>query len=672
MRETLSTILGGSMMKAVGSTAFLLVLLLGVSAMGDDRKLILGFETEELARKKEGSWGGMKELEDGVDFWTNFEFGETNRAWTWRCRTGEATEGKQALVRYVRRGRRQMSFERTPFQQRYYPVLRSGSDASVILNTFQWLAHAKGDLSDWSGYDLMWLDVKTAKPIEVRLVVEDETIEPPVVRAFQLPAGNWVTLELDLKAAERDRELDLKHIANFYLLGLPNDPTTVRVDNLRLVRGGTGSTFEVLRDKTPMKVPTPELGATPVVPQLVKDYRPDHSPIEFAAARKIADGSVVPFGWVAAADNRHLMLGYMRGEGRWRQRPVVTASTDGGQTWESMSGPKAGNFDHGTSRGSVIDAHGDAVVVSSGPGCAGIGVPTPRQHLTKYTFTGSGWERRPWASILDYDIRHCGSASWVIRLPAGPKKGRLWASWGAADRMRRLVVHCKFSDDDGESWWHVGKSAMVPGSAESRFSYNSYSYQQPRITYFRGHAAVFWQDSRGLRWSRFDGEKWSEAEAILPEATAKLAVSENESFRVPGSVVTIGEDEVFLTAWGRRGVFRYDGKHWHQELLSADDAGSLTVCGATDLMLVTMGHTEEPPKHKRIQLRREAKILCYRRRRDGSWAPPLDLAGGKVTLHEYRQMTAVVVPPMSPPNFAPVAFSDGQTIKLVKVPVLGE
>ena len=43
-----------------------------------------------------------------------------------------------------------------------------------------------------------------------------------------------------------------------------------------------------------------------------------------------------------------------------------------------------------------------------------------------------------------------------------------------------------------------------------------------------------------------------------------------------------------------------------------------------------------------------------------------------MTLHEYRQMTAVVVPPMSPPNFAPVAFSDGQAVKLVKVPVLGQ
>ena len=661
------------MVKSVCS-AGLVVLLLSVSAhAAEGGKLILGFETEELTRKKEGTWCQMTPVEGGVDFWANFEYGEANsRAWTWPCREGDATEGKQALVRSVRPGRRQLSFRRFPFQERYYPVLRSGSDASVILNTFQWLAHTRGDLRDWSGWDRLWVDVKTVKPLEVRLWLEDETIEPPVTRTFQVPAGGWVTLEVDLEAAGRDRGLDLKHVANFYLLAVAGESTTVHVDNVRLVRKDAAGGPEVLRDTSPMGMTAPEFPASPVVPKRGETWTPDRSPVELQSARKIADGSVVPFGWIAAADNRHLFLGCMQGRGRWRQRPAVMHSSDGGETWERLAGPNAANFDHGTARGSVVDAHGDAVVVSNGPGCAGLGVPTPRQHVTKYTFTGTTWDRRPWAGILDCDIRHCGSTAWVVRLDRGPKKGRLWASWGEVDRMRRLVVHCKFSDDDGETWWHAGKSALVPGSADSPFSYNSYSYQQPRITYFRGHAAVFWQDAKGLRWSRFDGERWSEAEAVDPQATAKLAVSENEGFRVPGSVVTVGEDEVFLTAWGRGGVFRYDGKTWHRDLTDADDAGSLTVCGGRDVMLITMGHTEEPPEEKRVELKREAKVLCYRRRPDGTWAPPVDLAGGTVTLQEYRQMTAVVVPPASPPNFAPVAFSDGQTIHMVKVPVPAE
>ncbi|HUW58037.1 MAG TPA: sialidase family protein [Planctomycetota bacterium] len=639
---------------------------------GDDVKLILGFETEELAGKMDDTWCDLGRREDGCDFWAHFEYGRKNRIWTWECRTGDCTVGTQALVAKVRRGPRLMAVRRTPFQRRYYPILRQASDASVILNTFQWLSHAGEALRDWSGYDLMWVDFRSSRPLQVWLTVEDELIEPPVVRIFKVPAGKWVTLELDLRAAERTRGLDLTQITNFHLLGRARKAATVRVDNVRLVRRGTGSRLDVLRDNVPMTSPKPKCPAKPKVPKLSTRYRPDRSRVELEPSRVIVDGTLVPFGWIAAADNRHMILGFTRGEGRWDQRVFVKQSTDGGRRWTALPKPRARNFDHGTSRGSVVDANGDAVTLSSGVGCAGPGIATPRQTMTRYTFTGLGYERRRWPSILDYDIRHCGSAVSVVRLPRGAKKGRLWASWGSVDRRRRLVVHGKFSDDDGETWWHTGKSAMVPGSANAPFSLNSYSYQQPRVTYFRGHAAVFWQDAKGLRWSRFDGERWSEAEGIEAEAKAVLAVSENESFRVPGSVVTVGEDEVFLTAWGRHGVFRYDGKAWHRELTDADDAGSLTVCGGKDVMLITMGSTEQPPEHKRIWVKREAKVQCYRRRRDGTWAPPLDLAGGKVTLHEYRQMTAVVVPPASPPNFAPVAFSDGETITMVKVPVPGK
>lgn len=658
------------------------------SAGGDEGRLIIGFETEELAanacpEEVEGegdSWCEIERLENGCNFWVNFEFGVGDRVWTWQCRTGDSTEGTQALVTQIRPGVPLVNFRRTPFQQRFYPALRKSAEASVILNTFQWLAYTEEGLRNWSDYDLLRVDLKTDKPIKVWLTLEDETIEPPVVRIFDVPAGRWVTLELDLKAAACIRGLDLAHITNLYLLGRPTEAANVRVDNVRIVRKGVSSKLEVLRDASEMKAPGVEFPSQPSVEALSKDYKPDRSEMELTPARKIADGSVVPFGWIGAADSRHLIVGYTEGEER-PYRAVVMESADGGQSWSVLPAPVARNFDHGTSRGSVIDGRGDSVTISSGPGCAGIGVATPRQHLTKYSFTGGGWRRRQRASILDYDIRHCASAASVIRLPAGPKKGRLWAAWGAVDRMRRLVVHCRFSDDDGRTWWHSGKSAMVPGSAETPFAINSYSYQQLRITYFRGQAAVFWQDSRGLLWSQFDGEKWSPAEVIMAggqsaelsrSPKAKLAVSENESFRIPGSVVTLGEDEVFLTAWGLGGVLHYDGKQWQRELADAADAGALTVCGEKDVMLITMGSTEQPPPTKRIHIKRQAKVLCYRRKCNGTWAEPIDLAGGEVSLHEYRQMTAVVVPPMSPANFAPVAFSDGETVKMVKVPVLGE
>ncbi|GAG31156.1 unnamed protein product, partial [marine sediment metagenome] len=246
----------------------------------------------------------------------------------------------------------------------------------------------------------------------------------------------------------------------------------------------------------------------------------------------IAHGSLVPVGWVSAADNRNLLLAYVSKQRRWPRDITVVQSTDGGVSWQKLPIPTARNLDHGTCRGSVIDGRGDSVLMSSGPGCVGVGLPTPRQFLTKYTFCGTGWQRREEPSILDYDIRHCGSAGSVIRLPSGPKRGRIWAAWGTVDRLRRLAVHCKYSDDDGKTWWHAGKGAGVPGSAEAPFTINTYSYQQPRIAYFRGQAAVFWQDSHGLRWSRFEGGRWSTAEVIDPKLRVTLAVSEHESFRV--------------------------------------------------------------------------------------------------------------------------------------------
>ena len=647
------------------------VLLLACAvAAAQETKLIMGFETDEIAAKKGKAWCELVKGENGCEFWAHFEFDTPNsRAWTWRCQSGDATEGTQALVARARPGRRQTSFERTPFQQRFYPVLRESSEASVVLTTFQWLAYAPADLRDWSGFDLLRVDVKSDRRVALRIEIEDELIEPPVLAQFDCPDGDWQTLELDLRAAARVRGLDLKRMTNVYLLASPDDDTRLRVDNLRLVKAGAANKFAVRGDATPMDVKAPAFPAVPASPALPEDFKYDRSPVALEPAAKVVDGTLAPVGWVAAVDNRFLLVGYTKRRGAG---PVgMVQSGDGGKTWEDLAVPVLANLDHGTARGSVVDGR-DVVTATSGLGCAGVGIPTPRIHANRVTFTGAGWERERGTSIIDYDIRHCGSTAFVVRVPAGAHKGRLWATWGSLDRMRRLVVRCQYSDDDGRTWWHTGPSATVPGSEDSPFSFNTYGYQQPRVAPFRGEAAVFWQDAKGLRWSRFDGKTWSDAETIDPDAKAKSAVCENESFRVPGSVVTLGDDQVFLTAWDRGGVYHYDGKSWRRELEKADDAGVLTICGGRDVMLITSGHsTEPPPTVKTIRVTREASVLCWRRKADGAWAEPLDLAGGVTTVFEYRKITAVVVPATSPENFAPVAFSDGSVVKLVKVPALG-
>lgn len=649
--------------------AAMLMLSVAAGRVSAGQKLIMGFEENEIYDKMQGRtcYTFVQKATDGIDFCAPFEYGAGDLAWTWHCRSGETTEGKLALAASViRRRPPARGFQSTPIIDRYYPVMRGNSEAGLVMSTFQWLARSGMDVGDWKGFDLLRIDVRPEGPVNLMLTVEDDLIEPPVVANYQVPGGKWSTLELDLREAVKERGLDLGKIANIYILGWADQNTALRVDNVRVVTADVAATLEVLRDPTSMKLPDMPLPDKPVVPQLPADVKPDRSPIKLEPVRTVDRTTVVPFGFVAAYDNQRLILGT-----NFNGRAAVQASTDGGVTWQAVVSPIVANLDHGTARGSVVDQTGDALVVSSGPGCAGVGIASPRQYVTKYTFNGQGWDYRRPPSILDSDIRHCGSNDYAIRLTQGAHVGRLWAVWGEVDRFRSLVVHAKFSDDDGVTWNLPGKGAYVPGSRESYFTYNTYGYQQPRCTPWNDGIAVFWQDEQGLRWNRFDGKQWGQMQVIDADATPLLAPTENESFRVPGSCVTVGKDEIYLTAWKIPGVLHWDGRQWKRELPEAVDAGMLTVCGGKDVMLFTAGSTEQPPAYKRVAITKQAPVLCYRRQADGSWAKPLDLSGGPTTILEYRQMTALIVPPCSPPNFAPVAWSDRLTTTFTRVPVLG-
>ena len=45
------------------------------------------------------------------------------------------------------------------------------------------------------------------------MVLEDEEIGPPIVRNLAIEPGKWVTLEIDLREAAKERGLDLKRMA---------------------------------------------------------------------------------------------------------------------------------------------------------------------------------------------------------------------------------------------------------------------------------------------------------------------------------------------------------------------------------------------------------------------------------------------------------------------------
>ena len=669
-----STIFATVLIMVVSAGVFFLSTPAGSSAASKpDEKLIIGFEKDELSAGKEishveessRSWFFLLDGEKGFDFAARFEWpGGKNRAWTWICRPGEHTEGELALVTTAHPAnpkKLDASFEQTEFLSHYYPSARDRFEADLLMTTFQWLSKARPDLRDWSGYDLLRMDIRCKEaPVEVWLALEDNIIEPPVMRKFKVPTGKWVTLELDLNKAVKAREMDLAKIANFWLIGRASAHSVMRIDNIRIARRGAAAEYEVLRDDSSMAVSIvrPE---RPEVPSRSPAVKPDRSAVKLTEPIVVAEGSIVPLGWVSAYDNNLIFVAY-NVEKATKGKAVYT--DDGGRSWKQLPDPRARNLDHGSARGCAVDVTGDGVAISSGPGCAGIGRTTPRQHLTKYTFTGNGWEARP-VTILDSDIRHCGSNASAVRLRSGPYKGRLWASWGEIGREHIIGVHAKFSDDDGRTWLPWSKGAALPGSAAGEWSNGTYGYPETVITPYKEHVACFWRHKSGcgVMWSFYDGTKWSKPVEISPVVLDGM----DGAYRATMSAVTRGDSEIFFTATGLSAVLRFDGKKWHKEPLGVEDGGMLSLAGDV-VTLFNAGKINRRWKERRWQ--RQAVIRYYRRLPNGKWEGPTELTG-KFNIDEYRSITGFSVPPYSPPNFSPLAWSDCDegTIKLLKVPV---
>ncbi len=638
-------------------------------------KLILGFERAELARgvevsreEKPGkeSWFYLLDRREGFDFAARFEWpGATNRAWTWHCRPGEHTEGEMALVASIGPANprnRKATYRQTEFLSRFYPDTREGFEAHRLMTSFQWLTRADPTLRDWSGYERLWVDVRCETTAKLWLALEDDVIEPPVMRTYEIPKGRWVTLEVDLDEATRVRGLDLAKIANFWLLGRAPRRTELRVDNVRIVRRSTPLPERLLRDRTSMTVTVirPE---RPQVPKLPAGLKPDRTPIQPSKPVVVARGSVVPFGWVSAYDNRILFVAYTAKAGSTAVAKAVYTD-DGGRSWKPLPDPAARNLDHGTARGCAIDATGDGVAISSGPGCAGLGHANPRQHLTKYTFTGTAFKAES-PTILDGDIRHCGSNASVVRLPGGPFRGRLWASWGEIGRAHRVGVHVKYSDDDGQTWVPWGKGALLPGSEATQWANGTYGYPETVITPYGSHVACFWRHKRGcgVLWSTFDGSSWTAPAEISPITLNGM----DGAYRATMSAVTKGSAEVFFTATGLDTVLHFDGHSWSAAPIKCEDGGMLCLAGDV-LTLFTAGKVNR--RWKGLDWSRRTVLRYYRRSQNGQWEGPRDLTS-EMNLHEYRSLAGYSVPPYAPANYVPFVFSDFDqgTVKLLMVPM---
>jgi len=688
---------------------FLLLFLLAVSpvaglfnagqayAADNSEKLLMGFEKADVEKLKElkkvkHHWiHNVKEVQDGWD--VKFTSGYSPQPLL--IRKSDATEGQYSVLSKAYRG--------NPYGKRknYKDIKHLAPD---VYRYYRWTPFWRISFGpyrffrkfieyDWSGHSFFRFDVKSAADkLSIRVMIEDEDIDPPIMRIVEIPKGKWVTVEVDLDKAVKIRGLDLKKILNFCILVEETSGGKFSLDNIRIGKKGSRPKLSVVKDSTPMKLPEIFFNNTSPPGPRKNPVKPDRTPlkhekpivIDMADCLKLKGVqyitpdlperskcvSVSPVGFIGAYDNRHMLLGFTLG------RPIITKvrpsqvlvkeTNDGGRTWNIVKHEHEAkiNVDHGSSHGSVVDGSGDCIFFSSlGCGSGGGWVPYPRFWSLRTFFTGKKWknikcldyDNKKTVGLADCEARHCISSGTCIRL----KNGRLWASWGYLGRLGYIAVAAKYSDDNGTTWrsWREGKTAIIPGSMDkSRLRYNTYNLPRCGITYYKDHVAVIWSHENGVFWSYFDGKAWSDP-VLVDKSSEKLWYC-NDLY-----VVTQGDKDIFVTAKQIKGILHWDGKAWKKEVPGCTPLSPLAVAGGKVFAF-------SPEKEGN-----GFKLVRYKRSRSGQWD------GGKVLVTEKSPLSRrwrgggirkpIVVQPYSPPNFIPVAWAtenDKMSIKVLRVP----
>lgn len=655
-------------------------------------KLLLGFEEEDFVRldkaiKLTRQEGKTRRGEPYVAWQSPGGFAAIGQ---WLIFKGQASQGEHALGISLVTNRDYIVYSPTKIELPPEPVWYYG-----LLNN-NWAA-ANGALfntcgvfrrmfpADWSDYDLLRLDAYGLDVKQtIRIVLEDEEIGPPIVRNLTIEPGKWVTLEIDLRAAVKERGLDLARMATLAVgvSELHEKPkvegqTTALIDNLRLAGAKTPATLPVVRDSTSHALPAYFKTSRPA-PVKKPAGKPDRSPLKLDKPFQIDSdkpASVAPVGWVAAYDNQRLLVGYSHGMvSDGTARILLLQSLDGGQKWRGLDGGDKPtglhvfNPDHGSGRGDVAGAGAD-VLLFNNLGCAGPNITSLRLFARKLTLGDKGWEVREMPALVDCDLRHCNSNHSIVRGP----DGRLWGAYGMVGRLGTNCINLRYSDDDGLTWksWAESKSGLVPGSLHSdkKGIGFGYTFEEPCLAPLGAGVACIWQERSGydfvrLLWSHFDGQRWSPVEEIeQPKRTVSGSVT-----RPPIHAVSLGGKEIFLVSALFDGVLHYDGERWQTEPVEVPAGSRISAAG--DKAIVVIGGDGKPVNKGPLVLR------AWQRTSAGRWSGPVELAREDAPLshkHDgvYVIRPGLVVQPYSPPNFVPVAWTcEGKNwVRVLRVPV---
>jgi len=205
---------------------FLVLALFASEALAAE-KLVLGFEKNIDVGKK---LKPLKLAGGDVTQGTKALSWDGKKNWKWRMRPGKYEKGwipgDWPAVSTADQKKRKLS-------------------GLWILNSFGWFP--KHCPTDWTGFDLLRVDVKSTVQVKMRICIEDLYTEPWLGATYDVPAGKWVTLDMNIAKAAKERSFDFKHIASLLLVGIESPkPPQILVDNIRLATKGASAKHVLL------------------------------------------------------------------------------------------------------------------------------------------------------------------------------------------------------------------------------------------------------------------------------------------------------------------------------------------------------------------------------------------------------------------------------------------
>jgi len=664
-------------------------------------QLLLGFEADEITQmierlakeKKEvkrtadESSDGVEQVSVGMTPWAGFR--------NWILRRGEASQGEWAMAMRPTKLSTWTGPRPGPKLDevhRFYGLYERSTGVFNIAGVLRKVVR-----EDWSNFDRLRFDVLVKGPPQaVHVAMEDEDIMPPVVRSVLVEPGNWTTIEVDLTVAAEQRGLDPTRMATLRIgFALPDPEATKRearrsgvqptalIDNLRLCSPNAAADLPLVRDERPHRLPAmyQAISSKPASVELPPG-EPDRSTIKLQEPFHIETPKpcyVSPVGWVAAYDNRRVLVGFNYGGSK---DAYVWQTVDGGRTWRGWEGAEEPGLlplremTHQAGRGDVVGTRADVMLLTN-LGCNGPASAGPTLFVERLSLGADGWEQRKEAALVDCDLRHCNSNQSIVRAATG----RLYAAYGYCSRLGTIAVGVRYSDDDGRTWhsWQPGKNGILPGalhSQEDGIGFG-YTFEEPCLVPLDGHVACIWckrigYEYREIKWTRFDGREWTPLEVIV-ETKKRDAYNPT---RPAVHAVSVGEREIFMVNALYKGVLHYKDGHWTREAEEIPPGSRISVAGDKHIVVIA-AHGKESDQSTSpgvVEGKGAVELRAWHRPADGQWEGPVTVAAEPVPLaspdNRWYARPGFVVQPYAPPNFVPVAWTCGKNwVKVLRVPV---